>query len=74
MTGGLGCAPVTGAIDYMFRRRANYGHITLLHGVKKPADMVHHERFEAWRRDAGHDGAAHRRPARPHLARPHAAS
>jgi NAD(P)H-flavin reductase len=53
VTGGLGCAPVTGAIDYMFRRRANYGHITLLHGVKKPADLVHHERFEGWRRDPG---------------------
>jgi NAD(P)H-flavin reductase len=51
ITGGLGCAPVTGAIEYMFRRRANYGRITLLHGVKKPADMVHHERFEAWRRE-----------------------
>ena len=51
VTGGLGCAPVTGAIDYMFRRRVNYGHITLLHGVKKPADMVHHDRFEVWRRD-----------------------
>jgi NAD(P)H-flavin reductase len=51
VTGGLGCAPVTGAIDYMFRRRANYGRITILHGVKKPADMVHQERFEAWRRE-----------------------
>lgn len=51
VTGGLGCAPVTGAIDYMFRRRANYGRITVLHGVRKPADMVHQERFEAWRRE-----------------------
>ena len=51
VTGGLGCAPVTGAIEYMFRRRANYGRITVLHGVKKPADMVHRERFEAWRRE-----------------------
>ena len=51
LTGGLGCAPVSGAIDYMFRRRANYGHITILHGVKKPADLVHRERFEAWRRE-----------------------
>lgn len=50
VTGGLGCAPVTGAIDYMFRRRANYGRISILHGVKKPADLVHQERFEAWRR------------------------
>ena len=51
VTGGLGCAPVTGAIDYMFRRRASYGRITILHGVKKPADLVHRERFESWRRE-----------------------
>lgn len=50
VTGGLGCAPVTGAIEYMFRRRASYGHITILHGVKKPADLVHRSRFEVWRR------------------------
>ena len=51
VTGGLGCAPVTGAIEYMIRRRANYGRITVLHGVKKPTDLVHRERFEAWRRE-----------------------
>ena len=50
VTGGLGCAPVTGAIEYMFRRRENYGRITILHGVKQPADLVHRERFEAWKR------------------------
>ncbi|HSJ98646.1 MAG TPA: FAD/NAD(P)-binding protein [Myxococcota bacterium] len=50
-TGGLGCAPVSGAIDYMFRRRASYGHLTILHGVRKPADLVHRERFDAWRRE-----------------------
>jgi NAD(P)H-flavin reductase len=50
VTGGLGCAPVAGAIDYMFRRRAHYGHITVLHGVKQPADLIHRERFELWRR------------------------
>ena len=51
VTGGLGCAPVTGAIDYMFRRRQSYGHLTILHGVKKSADLVHRTRFEAWRRE-----------------------
>ena len=51
ITGGLGCAPVAGAVDYIFRRRANYGRITILHGVKKAADLVHHSRFEAWRRE-----------------------
>jgi NAD(P)H-flavin reductase len=52
VTGGLGCAPVSGAIDYMFRRRPSYGRITILHGVKKPADLVHRAHFEAWRREA----------------------
>jgi NAD(P)H-flavin reductase len=51
ITGGLGCAPVTGAIDYMFRRRSSYGHLTILHGVKKAADLVHRARFAAWRRE-----------------------
>jgi len=51
VTGGIGCAPVTGAIDYMFRRRASYGHLTVMHGVRKPADLVHRTRFEAWRRE-----------------------
>ena len=51
VTGGLGCAPVTGAIDYMFRRRASYGRISILHGVKKPSDLIHREHFEAWRRE-----------------------
>lgn len=51
VTGGIGCAPVSGAIDYMFRRRASYGRLTILHGVKKPADLVHRARFDAWRRE-----------------------
>ena len=69
VTGGLGCAPVSGAIDYVFRRRASYGHVTVLHGVKKSADLVHRARFLDWRRAAGHHGAADGRPARPRLAR-----
>ncbi|MGH7338816.1 MAG: FAD-binding oxidoreductase, partial [Myxococcota bacterium] len=31
VTGGLGCAPVAGAIDYVFRRRASYERVTILH-------------------------------------------
>jgi NAD(P)H-flavin reductase len=50
VTGGLGCAPVAGALEYIFRRRSDYGSITVLHGVKKAMDLVHRSRFEAWRR------------------------
>ena len=49
-TGGLGCAPVMGAIDYIFRRRRDYGHIKIIHGVKTPRDLLYQERFKAWRR------------------------
>ena len=50
VTGGLGCAPVVGAIEYMFRRRGQYGAVKILHGVKTPEDLVFRERFDAWRK------------------------
>ena len=50
VTGGLGCAPVVGAIEYVFRRRSQYGNVTILHGVKTPHDLLFRERFDAWRR------------------------
>lgn len=50
VTGGLGCAPVAGAIEYIFRRRTQYGSVKILHGVKTPHDLLYRERFEAWRR------------------------
>jgi sulfhydrogenase subunit gamma (sulfur reductase) len=48
ITGGLGCAPVVGAVEYIFRRRENYGHIKIMHGVKTPQDLLYKERFDAW--------------------------
>lgn len=50
VTGGLGCAPVVGAIEYIFRRRNAYGAVKILHGVKTPHDLLYRERFDAWRR------------------------
>jgi NAD(P)H-flavin reductase len=50
VTGGLGCAPVVGAIEYIFRRRAQYGSVKILHGVKTSHDLLYRERFEAWRK------------------------
>jgi NAD(P)H-flavin reductase len=50
VTGGLGCAPVVGAIEYIFRRRNQYGNVKILHGVKTPHDLLFRERFDAWRR------------------------
>ncbi|MDX1410762.1 MAG: FAD/NAD(P)-binding protein [Nitrospirales bacterium] len=50
VTGGLGCAPVVGAIEYMFRRRAEFGTIKILHGVKAPQDLLYRDRFDEWRK------------------------
>lgn len=50
VTGGLGCAPVVGAIEYIFRRRSQYGAVKILHGVKTPHDLLYRDRFDAWRR------------------------
>ena len=49
VTGGLGCAPVVGAIEYIFRRRNEYGAVKILHGVKTPHDLLYRERFDTWR-------------------------
>lgn len=49
VTGGLGCAPVVGAIEYVFRRRERYGSVKILHGVKTPEDLLFRERFDSWR-------------------------
>lgn len=50
VTGGLGCAPVVGAIEYIFRRRGDYGSVRIIHGVKTPKDLLYRERFERWGR------------------------
>lgn len=50
ITGGLGCAPVVGLIQYIFRRRDEYGELHILHGVKTPNDLLYRERFDQWRR------------------------
>ena len=50
VTGGLGCAPVVGAIEYIFRRRGDYGPVRIIHGVKTPKDLLYRERFESWAR------------------------
>ncbi len=50
ITGGVGCAPTVGVINYIFRRRDQYGELHILHGVKTPNDLLYRERFDEWRR------------------------
>lgn len=48
ITGGLGCAPVISVINYILRRRADYGHLTILQGVKHSEDLIWRTRYEQW--------------------------
>lgn len=48
VTGGLGCAPVVAVINYVLRRRARFGHLTILQGVKHHNDLIWRERYAEW--------------------------
>jgi NAD(P)H-flavin reductase len=48
MTGGLGCAPVVSAINYVLRRRENYGRLTILQGVRHVNDLIWREQYARW--------------------------
>ncbi|MDH5692001.1 MAG: FAD/NAD(P)-binding protein [Gammaproteobacteria bacterium] len=48
ITGGLGCAPVVSAINYVIERRADFNKLTIMQGVKLPSDLVWRSRYEQW--------------------------
>ncbi len=48
VSGGLGCAPVSSVIQYILKRRADYGQLVIMQGVKHSNDMIWQERFAAW--------------------------
>lgn len=49
VTGGLGCAPVVSVINYVARRRARYGRLNIVQGVKHSSDLIWRERYAEWR-------------------------
>lgn len=48
ITGGLGCAPSVSAIHYIVNRRAQYGKLMILQGVKHSHDLLFREQYERW--------------------------
>lgn len=50
-TGGLGCAPVVGAIHYIFSRRADFGRVVIMQGVKHSNDLLWRESYRKWQQD-----------------------
>lgn len=50
VTGGLGCAPTVSVINYVIRRRARYGRLVIIQGVKHAADLIWRAQYEQWSR------------------------
>jgi len=48
ITGGLGCAPVVPVIDYVINRSDEYGHLTIMQGVKHSDDLIWRKRYNNW--------------------------
>ena len=48
VTGGLGCAPVVSAINYILERRERFGQLTIVQGVKHADDLIWRERYARW--------------------------
>ncbi len=48
ITGGLGCAPLVSVINYVMRRRSEYGQVAILQGVKHMDDLIWRERYAHW--------------------------
>lgn len=52
ITGGLGCAPVVSVINYIIKRRAEFGQLNILQGVKLPKDLIWRDRYAHWVKQA----------------------
>jgi len=50
VTGGLGCAPVVSVINYVLQRRARFGRLSIVQGVKHSDDLIWRGRYEQWMR------------------------
>jgi sulfhydrogenase subunit gamma (sulfur reductase) len=48
VTGGLGCAPVVSAIEYVLRRCDEFGRVNIVQGVKHADDFIWRERYDRW--------------------------
>lgn len=48
VTGGLGCAPSVSIIHHILQHRDQYGHLSILQGVKHTDDLIWRAQYDAW--------------------------
>ncbi len=51
VAGGIGLAPLRGAVYEALRRRAEFREVVLLYGSRTPDDLLFRDEFERWGRD-----------------------
>jgi len=49
VAGGIGLAPLRGALQHLLRRRRQLGRLVLLYGVRTPEDVLYRRDLERWR-------------------------
>ncbi|OOZ40215.1 Ni/Fe hydrogenase subunit gamma [Solemya pervernicosa gill symbiont] len=47
-TGGLGCAPAVSMINYVVRRREQFGRLIIMQGIKHSNDLIWRSSYEQW--------------------------
>ncbi|RMX15127.1 Ni/Fe hydrogenase subunit gamma [Legionella jordanis] len=50
ITGGLGCAPTVGAINYVINRREHYGKLKIFQGIKHSDDFIFRKQYAQWQK------------------------
>ena len=48
VAGGIGLAPLRGALEYLLRQRKQFGRLVLLYGVRTPEDVLYWRDLERW--------------------------
>jgi NAD(P)H-flavin reductase len=49
ITGGLGCAPSVSVINYIVKRRKEFGRLIILQGVKHSDDFIFRKQYDQWK-------------------------
>jgi NAD(P)H-flavin reductase len=57
VAGGLGLAPLRSLINYVFDRRHDFGHVTILIGARSPKELLFQDEYAGWERS--HDTDVH---------------
>lgn len=48
--GGIGLAPLRGAIEHILRNGGDYGHLVVLYGARSPRDLLYKKQLAEWGR------------------------